>query len=402
MKPKAAQVRQQQSLTRRAKLEESAARVQQDLLARQGFMRNMGGGRQGNPMFGYGGYSARYRDPNRGVITQAEWNELVERHEDSGRWFRYFFGILILAAILLLTLFKYDEEYNLEVPQVESGRGFGEILNPERAVDAEELESYYNVLGVTGRLDLSHKSASGPTEASEENGTSKKTTSDPDKERRRENYQVRQQIKKAFHDHQEKQGQLVHCGRTCESQNKQIELAYSKLTSQVDRELFGVLLDAKDTKSVRSTTPSQLKTKYEEKRRQILETEDNEEDRNMALEELKDAYEIIENPDARKYYLLYGAKPPEEMRHVSARHGGWGQELALGTFKHRIIMMWLEFLHQYIGVWGETAVLGCVVLFVLSRLPRALKDAARLLDELDPTLENDKERGTAEPAEPTD
>ena len=56
-------------------------------------------------------------------------------------------------------------------------------------------------------------------------------------------------------NHQEQQGQLVHCGRACESRNKQVELAYTTLASQVDRELFGVLLDAKDTKSVRSTTP---------------------------------------------------------------------------------------------------------------------------------------------------
>ncbi|CAJ1022403.1 hypothetical protein Q4I32_002941 [Leishmania shawi] len=383
MKPKAAQVRQQQSLNRRIKLEESAARVQQELFARQATMQGMGGGQQRNSIYGYAGHLAHNRDPNRGVITQAEWNELVERHEDSGRCFRYLFGILVIVAILLLTFSKYDEEYNIEVPQVESGKGFGEILNPDRAVDGRELEGYYHTLGVEGRLNLTPRTASPATDTPEENGSSAKIANDPDKMRRRENYQVRQQIKKTFHDHQEKYGQLVHCGRTCEAENKQVEFAYNKLTSQVDRELFGLLLDAKDTKSVRSTTPAQLKMKYEEKRKQILETEEDEEDRNMALEELKDAYEIIENPDARKYYLLYGAKPPEQMRHVSSRHGGWGQEMALGTYKYRIIIMWLEFLHQYIGLWGETAVLGCVVLFMLSRLPQALKDSQRILDELD-------------------
>ncbi|KAK7198650.1 hypothetical protein NESM_000828600 [Novymonas esmeraldas] len=396
MKPKAAQMRQQQSLSRRAKLEESAARVQQDLFARQAVMRNMGAGA---PQ-GYAGRSVRNRDPNRGVITQAEWNELVERHEDSGKCFRYFFGVLILLAVLFLAFSKYDEEYNIEVPQLESGKGFGEILNPERAADAAELEGYYHTLGIEGRLNLSQKTASRATDAAAGSDSAKNTAADPDKARRRENYHVRQQIKRAFHDHQEKHGQLVHCGRTCEAENKQVELAYNKLSSQVDRELFGVLLDAKDTKSVRSTTPQQLKQKYEEKRQQILETEKDEEDRNMALEELKDAYDIIESPDARKYYLLYGAKPPEQMRHVSARHGGWGQEMALGTFKYRIIIMWLEFLHEYIGVWGETVVLGCVVLFVLSRLPQALKDSQRLLDELDLQDEHaEEDRKAAEQTE---
>ncbi|KAG5481138.1 hypothetical protein CUR178_06370 [Leishmania enriettii] len=398
MKPKAAQVRQQQSLNRRAKLEESAALAQQNLFARQGLMRDAVGAYQRNRTYGCAGYPARNRDPNRGVITQTEWNELVERHEDSGKCFRYLFGILIFVAILFLTLTKYDEEYNLEVPQVESGRGFGEVLNPQRAVDAEELEAYYHTLGVEGRLNLTARTASGVNNASEANRSSKKTTDDPDKARRRENYKVRQQIKQAFHDHQEKYGQLVYCGRRCEAENKQVEFAYNKLTSQVDRELFGVLLDARDTKSVRSTTPAQLKRKYEEKRRQILETEENEEDRKMALEELKDAYDIIENPDARTYYLLYGAKPPEQMRHVSARHGGWGQEMALGTFKHRIIIMWLDFLHQYIGVWGETAVLGCVLLFALLRLPQAMKDSERFLQELDLDEHTEEENRTVEQA----
>ncbi|KPA82611.1 putative mitochondrial hypothetical protein [Leptomonas pyrrhocoris] len=401
MKPKAAQVRQQQSLNRRAKLEESAARVQQDLYARQALMRNMAGGQQGNAMYGR---PVRNSDPNRGVITQAEWDELVERHEDSGKCFRYFFGILILLCLLLLAFSKYDEEYNLEVPQVESGRGFGELLNPDRfssttetaATSKEELEHYYHTLGVDGRLNLSSKDGhAAAATAVEENAEE-----DPDKARRRENYVVRQQIKHAFATHQEKQGQLVHCGRTCEAENKQVELAYNKLVSQVDRELFKVLLDANDTMSVRSTTPAQLKKKYEEKRQRILETEKDEVDRNMALEELKDAYDIIENADARKYYLLYGAKPPEQMRHVSARHGGWGQEMALGTFKFRIIIMWLDFLHTYLGVWGETFVLGSVVLFVLSRLPQALADADRLLDQFDLQDEHaEKEKKEATKAE---
>lgn len=384
MKPKAAQVRQQQSLNRRTKLEESAARVQQDLYARQALMRNMAGGQQGAAMYGR---PMRNRDPNRGVITQAEWDELVERHEDSGKCFRYFFGVLILLCLLLLAFSKYDEEYNIEVPQVESGKGFGELLNPgrfdtaaapEAAATKEELESYYHTLGVEGRLNLSRGDDAASAAAAAESADE-----DPDKARRRENYLVRQQIKQAFMTHQEKHGQLVHCGRTCEAENKQVELAYNKLVSQVDRELFKVLLDANDTKSARSTTPAQLRKKFEEKRQRILETEKDEVDRSMALEELKDAYDIIENPDARKYYLLYGAKPPEQMRHVSARHGGWGQEMALGTFKFRIIIMWLEFLHNYIGVWGETVVLGSVVLFVLSRLPQALADSQRLLDEFD-------------------
>lgn len=321
--------------------------------------------------------------------SEEEESGLGGRAVGTGNGFRNFFYGIVILAVVLLGLSKYDMEYNVEVPQVETGEGFGEVSSPFSSSDGgqasvpfgtpEELEAYYEELGVEGRLNL-HAKGSAAHNHSSLNGKA----SDPDKDRRRENYRVRQEIKRAFHEHQEKQGQLVHCGRSCEAKNKQVELAYSRLASQVDRELFGVLLDAEDTKSVRSTTPKQLKSKYEEKREKILQEEENEEDRNMALEELKDAYDIIENPEARRYYLLYGAKPPEQMRHVSARHGGWGQEMALGTFKYRIIIMWLDFLHRHIGVWGETAVLLSVVFFVLARLPKALQDSERILNEFAP------------------
>lgn len=384
MKPRSAQLKQQQALNRRAKLEESAARAQQeDMFGRHNAMRNY-------PMappsrFAFTNRVERRRDPNRGIITQSEWNELVEQHEDSGKAFRYFFALLILAAVIFLSFTKYDEEFNLEVPQIESGVGFGEIpaeeapsSSPDHGVPTQnlaDLEEYYKVLGVEDRLK---------TQTDETVRASAAAAGiDPDKERRRENRRVRQKLKEAYDRHNEQRGQLVHCGRSCEQSNQQVQIAYNRLASVVDRELFGVLLDAKDTKSVRATSPAELKKKYEEKKAKIMETETDEEDREMALEELKDAYDIIVDDSARKYYLLYGAKPPEHMRHVSARHGGWGQEMALGTYKYRIIIMWLDFLHDKIGVWGETIVLLSVVVFILSRLPAALKQSERLLNDLE-------------------
>lgn len=353
MKPRAAQLRQQQSQSRRAKFEESAARAQREDLFSQA-----SGGR-GVPGI------IRNRDPNRGIITTDEWNELVEEKERSGKSFRTFLAIMVVIAIVILGFGKYDQEYNLEVPQVESGRGFAATTSSASA--REELEKYYSTLGVHQRMQPSDDA----------------TNEDADKERRRDNYRVRQEIKRAYQNHQQEQGQLVHCGRACHASHNQVQLAYDKLMSQVDRELFGVLMDAPDTKSARSASPAELKAKYEAKRQQILETEEEEEDRNMALEELKDAYDIIQDPDARKYYLLYGAKPPEHMRHASARHGGWGQDMALGTFKYRFIIVWLDFLHDKIGVWGETFVLLGLIFVALTRLPSALERSYAILEEMD-------------------
>ncbi|EPY43761.1 hypothetical protein AGDE_00160 [Angomonas deanei] len=317
-----------------------------------------------------------------GLITQAEWDAIVgSTGNSSGKSFRYVLGLIVLLMVGLLLFSKYDEEYNVEVPQVETGKGFGEILRIDthtKSADpnAEDLEKYYAALGIEDRIkNASFFNSTATGEAT--------TEEDPDKARRRENYRVRKEIERAYREHQEQQGQLVACGTSCQAENKQVELAYQKLASQVDRELFGVLLDAKDTKSVRSTSQDQLKKKFEEKKKIILETEKNEEDRQMALEELKDAYEILQDPDARKYYLLYGAKPPEAMRYVSARDGGWGQDMALGTSKYKFVIMWLDYLQSKIGVWGETIVLLSVVAVLLSRLPQVLKQTDRIIEELD-------------------
>ncbi|KEG07344.1 hypothetical protein DQ04_10101010 [Trypanosoma grayi] len=372
MIPRAAQIRQQQANERRAKLEESAARaVREDMFARHNTMRGLQG-----PNSRFANTNRRsHRDPNRGLITQAEWNAIVEEHEDSGSKFRFLFFGFVVLAIAMLSLAKYDVEFNLEPPQIESGKGFGgDAADPSVGASTEELEKYYKTLGVEGRLR--REEAHGGT-------TSDVDGHDPDKERRRENYRLRKEIRKAYETHQEQRGQLVHCGRACEAKNQQVELAYNRLASQVDRELYGVLLDVKDTKSKRSSDAAELKKAYEAKKEEVEKNEKDEEDRAMALEELKDAYDILVNPEARNYYLLYGMKPPEHMRHISAKSGGWGQEVTLGTYKYRIILAWLDFLHGYIGLWGETIVLLAVLLFVLSRIPIALKQSQKLLDDLD-------------------
>ncbi|EAN92506.1 hypothetical protein C3747_18g51 [Trypanosoma cruzi] len=370
MIPRAAQIRQQQANERRARLEESAARAsREDMFARHNVMRGV---RIAGSRFANTNRHTR-RDPNRGIITQTEWNELVEQHEDSGFRFRTFFFGLLIFAVAVLALAKYDMEFNVEPPQIESGRGFGEITSEKgTGINIEELEKYYETLGVKGRL------RPGEAQAGVEKGEE-----DADKERRRENYRVRKEIRQAYKEHQQQRGQLVHCGRSCEAKSKQVELAYNRLASQVDRELYGVLLDAKDTKSKRSLDAADLKQAYEAKKKEVEENEKEEEDREMALEELKDAYDILVNPEARNYYLLYGMKPPEHMRHMSARSGGWGQEISLGVYKNRVILAWLDFLHDYIGLWGETMVILAALAFVLSRVPTALRQSQRLLDDMD-------------------
>ncbi|KAH8611426.1 hypothetical protein ERJ75_000949800 [Trypanosoma vivax] len=258
MIPRAAQIRQQQAHERRARLEESAARAaREDMFARHNAMNGVQ--RQTSRFANTNRYSRR--DPNRGVITQAEWDDLVEKYEDSGFKFRVIFFVFAILSVALLAFAKYDIEYNLEPPQIESGKGFSGVAPSSASMNADEMEKYYETLGVKGRMRQPSRSDSDTGSTSEE------------LERRRENFRVRKEIRRAYEQHKESRGQLVSCGRSCEAKNQQVELAYNRLASQVDRELYGVLLDTSDTKSKRSTDAAKLKEAYEAKKKELEEKE---------------------------------------------------------------------------------------------------------------------------------
>lgn len=403
--PRAAQIRQLQAQNRQKHMEESANRAQAD------DRNSMFAKHHQNQRHGFGP-TPRFtmtnrpsRDRNAGVITSREWEEAVAKYDDSGRGFRRFFYGFVVFALLLLAFAKYDVEVNLEVPQIESGKGFGEVSIDDEspssdggsaaengggnkpsgatrlsAREMQELDEMYNVLGVKGRLKRPKNAPKQATPTSGDDTQAATAPQDPDKERRRDNYRVRQELKQAYEKHQDGMGQLVHCGRACEAKNQQVELAYTTLASQIDRELYGVLLDSKNTKDKRGSSQADLREAYEAKKAEIEAAEENDEDRNMALEELRDAYEILANPEAKAYYHLYGRKPPAIMKHASARHGGWGQEVQLGTFKYRMVFSWLDY---FGSSWGETVVLGVIALFILMRLPQALQQTQRLVEELE-------------------
>lgn len=406
--PRVAQIRQIQAQNRQKQMEDNASRAASD------DRNSMFAKHHQNQRHGYAP-NARFtmtnrptRDRNAGVITAREWEETVARYDDSGKGFRRMFYCFVIFVLVLLAYAKYDVEVNLEVPQLESGKGFGEIVvddddspspsssgtgqsgasgGASRLSDKEvkELEDMYNILGVQGRLKRAKSAATPKPTSPVDSGTSGDAATpapkvDLDKERRRENFRVRQELKQAYEKHQEGIGQLVHCGRGCEAQNQQVELAYTTLASQIDRELYGVLLDGKNSKEKRGSSLQELKAAYEAKKEAIEAQEESDEDRTMALEELRDAYEILANPEAKAFYHLYGRKPPPTMKHMSSRHGGWGQEIQLGTYKYRLVFSWLDY---FGSSWGEIVVLGVIAIFILMRLPQALQQTQRLVEELE-------------------
>lgn len=360
MKPHAAFLRQQK---RRTRLQESL---------KDG---------SGQPVAGLHFANTRRGERGERVITQTEWDQLVEEHEDSGKGFRRFFLIGFTLVIALLLLSKYDVEYNMKLPEIRNGRGpkserasekadkFAESGDKrgEKNTSVKELDQYFKTLGINSNFS-SLESAEGENE---------------EKQRRLDNFRVKKQVREAYNKHLEEQSALVQCGRSCQEKQSSFENAYGKLAAHVDRELFGVLLDDEKSQNVRSISASKLKEKYEEKKKIIESVESDEEVREMALEEIREAYEILQNPETRKYYLLYGEKPPESMWHVSARHGGWGQEIALGTFKYKLIWMWLDYFHSRFGVLGETIVLLLFLFTILLKAPQALQQSLQIVEQLE-------------------
>lgn len=423
--PRAAALRQQGAQLRQQRIQtrfESNAQQERE----NEMFPNRGGPRvmprfQAQPRFATTNRYAARPDRSADFITAKELQEAMEEHHDSGKGFRRVFFVVLVALMAVMLFQKYDTEMNLEVPLLDDGSG-DRLRFPEAstassdggasapkansgagtttAASAAELEELYNVLGVKGRLKPQAAAATGAapskskrteadaTSSSDSSSSSvseaeaeAKARAEADKERRRENYRVRQEMKRAYEQHLEGYGQLVSCGRNCEAKHQQVELAYNALASKVDRELYGVLLDATNSREKRSVSSKELREAYERKKAEIeLTEEEGTEDRAMALEELKDAYEILENPEARTYYHLYGAKPPAMMKKVSARHGGWGAELMLGTYKYRIINAWLDYLGSS---WAELAILLVLVGLVASRIPASIKQATALIEAME-------------------
>ena len=103
----------------------------------------------------------------------------------------------------------------------------------------------------------------------------------------------------------------------------------------------------------------------------------------MYLAELRDATEILQNSEAKRYYLMYNQKPPEQLKHVKATHGGWGQELALKTFRNRLIMSWLQHLNSG---WADYSVIAIVIgigylVPMIFTIPKAIAIAEQMVDE---------------------
>lgn len=328
------------------------------------------------------------------ILTSEEVEQGVEGGTNRGRGFRIFFVALVVGILLFLMFLKVDAEINIELPPelkrlAEADNAVGEGAKSAKIVlndkDQAKIDEFERLLNVKKTEEEQEK---------EKQLEEEQKTLDPEtrrKLRRRESHEKKKKIEEAYKKHLEGYGQLVSCGQSCQSEHQQIQLAYEFLNQQVDHELWDVVLPADKAKEQRDNpwfvSPADVDKAFAEKKEKIeatpVATEEEKVDQQLALAELKEARDILMNEEARRYYLMTGLKPVESMRKMSARHGGWGQELLLRTHFHKLILTWMSF-------FGNSKVDLFVVLFVfvclflapaLARLPQTVAMAQRMTQE---------------------
>ena len=357
-------------------------------------------------------YARKEKNPE--LLRAEDIDAALVQRDDSGKTFRFWFGVCVIGITVLLGVLKYDVEERIDLPEHllktlrapgegeeggEEGSSSGTASAPTVDENEMDVEKLYQALGVDERLEAKVKTDGEKSVASvkkmkkivnedgeeeevvDEEATRKAYRESAEYKRRLHNFEVKSAIEKSWESHNEEYGQLVVCGAKCEAKHKDMEVAYLTLNSKVDRELYSVFdIDVTKGGKVRRKD-SELKKKMKEKKKEIEEnTEDGSLERRMELAELQDAYDILVDPKARRYYQMFGVKPPESMKYVDATHGGWGQDLLLRTHKNRLVLAWLD---QLGSAWGDYTVLFIIgalgfVIPAMVQLPRIIEMAKEI------------------------
>ncbi|KNH04451.1 molecular chaperones DnaJ [Perkinsela sp. CCAP 1560/4] len=303
------------------------------------------------------------------LITAQEMEANFVRSDDGGKMFRLKWFAILIVAVLSIGYLKYDVEYNIQphTPDVKSD---------DSAVVDPVARKYYEQLKV-------------PVEESVTDGDDGVPRALTDKEIRRERHRLRKAAEKAFEQQTVEHNALVHCDARREKQYNQMKIAYEKIHQKLDRNLYDVLGISQNEPANAQQLLQRVENLQKDIEAKTIAADGNEEDRQreledkeIALQDLRDAYDILSQPDSRVFYNLYGLRPPVEMKHVSARSGGWGQEFAFSRAYHvKMALAFLKYVDSYsLDVF---ALISCVlfVAFAMWRKYPELRAIAEKVEE---------------------
>ena len=302
------------------------------------------------------------------LISAQEMEENFVRSDDGGTAFRLKSLGLVLVAILSIGMLKYDVEYNLQPHGADM----------DEADDATVVDpvarKYYEQLHVPVDAPLA------------DDGSTRPLTK---QEIRRERHRLKKAAAEAFQRQTAEHSALVHVSPRQEKQYNQVKIAYEKIHQKIDRNLYDVLgVSQNDPVNAQTLGERAEKLRQSIEAQKAAETDDPEqaqrdiEDKEIALQDVKDAYDILSQPESRVFYNLYGLRPPEEMKHTSARAGGWGQDYAFSRAYHvKLALMLLKYIDSY--ALDVLTLVSCIsfIVFAMWRKYPELKRVAQQLED---------------------
>eukprot|EP01065_Artemidia_motanka_P034784 TRINITY_DN4261_c0_g4_i1.p1 TRINITY_DN4261_c0_g4~~TRINITY_DN4261_c0_g4_i1.p1 ORF type:complete len:352 (+),score=144.33 TRINITY_DN4261_c0_g4_i1:100-1155(+) len=187
----------------------------------------------------------------------------------------------------------------------------------------------------------------------------------------------KRRVQEAY-DAYEKKYNSGECDEECKRNHQAIQVSYNQISSVVETDYYKVL-NVKGRLSKK-----EMRANYEELKEKIEAGDESV--KGMDIAEVKEAYGVLMNNEARMYYNLYGMKPPASMKHNSqfARHGGWGQEFQTQAYKVKKLLAWLNF---FDSKTADLSVLGVIVLFSVIPIILNLRQLLHMLKEVYPELQ---------------
>jgi len=288
-------------------------------------------------------YAAKKHRDHNIAARGNEIEELLENQSQAGGGFRCSFYFLIFLTVACLVFMKIDKDFLVpDVPEEKKKRAATEFRTA-----ADEL---YEELQLKG-------------------GRAKTNPDDPDLPNAPPVDDVSaEELKQRYEEQRENLEKCVGGDKAeCQKKSRSLTLKFNQVSSLVEHDYYDLL------KVSAGASPSSIKRAYEE-------AKSNPNLDSKALTQLKEAHDMLMHPETRAYYNLYLMKPPERMRHVSARHGGWGMEWGLGTHKFRLFEAWLAYFKH--NIFAQLFFVGLFLIptffSVYPRLHQILKLAERM------------------------
>lgn len=349
-------------------------------------------------------------------INAAELENSMERENEdpnAGASFRFYLFLGLIGVVLFMLGAKYFEEQTITIPKVglQLPGGDGASYSASGGGDggggiAADNQAYINEMlakaGVSGKSAEALKTAvpadepepvDAPTGATAAGAAAKKpkkpTKEQEELEQQREElllrkYQARKDMERNLKQMQKELDAQAEIDKTAVANYRSVEGAVASIRAEVDVELVTKVLGAKDVEEFRKMSDKDIGEKAKERKEEIEKKyAEKPELKEMHLAHLHDAVETLRNKDARTYYLMYGKLPPQYVMYVKSTHGGWGQELALKTFRNRLIM---SILQHFNADWLDFTVIGLVLgvgylIPMIFTVPKAIQIAQGMVDE---------------------